>query len=289
MTHTLPSIVIIGAGKVGRALARLLNQANYRVSAVSSRTEGAAAALAVEVGAVVAAPVEAARLGDLVLLTVPDDALYSLSELLRPAALDRSFVHTSGAHSLDVLAPLAAAGASVGSLHPALPFADVDMAAANFAGTTCAVEADRAVLRHQLANMVVNIGGRPLLLPPGQKALYHAALVLASNYTVTLYALAEQLLTNLGASREDADAALNRLVAGTVANIAAKGIPDALTGPLMRADVGTVSTHLRALDAANPALGQLYRQLALHTLPLAAARGISTDAVEKRLDEPPSE
>jgi predicted short-subunit dehydrogenase-like oxidoreductase (DUF2520 family) len=120
-------------------------------------------------------------------------------------------------------------------------------------------------------------------VPPGSKALYHAALVIASNYTVTLYAAAERLLLSMGADRAAADAALNALVGVTVENLRRQGVPDALTGPLVRADVGTLAAHLRALRDADPALEEVYRALARLTYPLVEARGVSLDPIEHLL------
>jgi predicted short-subunit dehydrogenase-like oxidoreductase (DUF2520 family) len=121
------------------------------------------------------------------------------------------------------------------------------------------------------------------MIPPGGKATYHAALVFVSNYTVTLYALAENLLTGLGAEREAADQALNVLLGATVENLRLKGIPDALTGPLVRGDVGTLAAHLEALKDAQ--LVDVYRQLARLSLPMLTARGIPTGAVEHLLEQ----
>ncbi|MBL8107932.1 MAG: DUF2520 domain-containing protein, partial [Anaerolineales bacterium] len=59
----------------------------------------------------------------------------------------------------------------------------------------------------------------------------------------------------------------------------------ALTGPLSRADVGTVRLHVRALRAAGPELAALYVRLALRTLPLVRARGTDTGPLEQLLEE----
>jgi predicted short-subunit dehydrogenase-like oxidoreductase (DUF2520 family) len=127
------------------------------------------------------------------------------------------------------------------------------------------------------------IGGVPLRIPDGAKALYHASLVIASNYTVVLYALAERLLGQLGADREMAEAALLPLMRASLDNIAAHGIPAALSGPLVRGDAGTVGANLAAL-ANDPEVQALYRALALAALPLAAARGVDTEALRATIE-----
>lgn len=90
--------------------------------------------------------------------------------------------------------------------------------------------------------------------------MYHAALVFVSNYTVTLYAVAQQLMADLGFDREAASLALNPLLSGTVTNLLRQGVPLALTGPLVRGDGRTLTAHLNVLDAQHPEFGTLYRE-----------------------------
>ena len=280
-----PALGVIGAGRVGNALARLLAAQGWPITAVYSRTPEHARALAGVVGAETV-PDAAAVLGraELTLLTVPDDAIGPLvPELAASAVPGRAAVHSSGALGVEVLTPLAGRGMRVGSLHPAFPFAGGETP--GLTGVFFAVEAADPELRHTLLDMVAALGGQPLLIPAGGKAQYHAALALASNYAVTLFAEAERLLAGLGIIRETADGVLNGLLAGVTANLREQGVPAALTGPLSRADAGTVRLHLRALTAADPELAALYRQLAWRTLPLVRARGLDTGRLEQLLEE----
>ncbi|MCL4251024.1 MAG: DUF2520 domain-containing protein [Anaerolineae bacterium] len=276
-----PTLGIVGAGKVGGSLARLSQARGYRIVAVASRDRAHAEALAEAVDAiVVSSPAEVIALADLTLLTIPDDAISAVAETVTiDTQTPKAVIHTSGAHSLDVLAPLAAQGIMTGSLHPAYPFSGI---AESLAGIAFAIEASDEPLRMWLSDLVAALDGRALMIPPGGKALYHAALSIASNYTVTLYALAERLLASLGAEQEAA-AALQPLLAGTVENIRQRGIPDALTGPLVRGDAGTIAAHLAALVAYDPQVTQVYRALARATLPLAEARGVDTHMLARLL------
>ncbi|GIL08871.1 MAG: hypothetical protein BroJett033_3820 [Chloroflexota bacterium] len=286
MVTDRPSLAIIGAGRVGTALATGLRAAGYRVAGVYSRTPASADTLARYVGAAAcASAAEAALAADLILLTVPDDAISAAAAALAGADLrGKGVLHASGGLDAGPLAALAAAGALVGSLHPAFPFA-TRAADVPLAGVTFAVEAEDARLRGWLLAMVAALGGRALLIPPGGKAVYHAALVLVSNYTVTLYALGMRLLAGLGADPAAAAQALDALLAGTTANLRALGVPDALTGPLVRADQGTIAAHLEALARTDPEAAQAYRLLGRLTLPLAQARGVDTAPVAALLAE----
>jgi predicted short-subunit dehydrogenase-like oxidoreductase (DUF2520 family) len=230
------------------------------------------------VGAPVVPIEEIAGHADLIFLTVPDDAIGSVAIAIAQQndLSSRGFLHTSGAHDSTLLDALAARGACVGSLHPAFPFADVDLAIHALPGSTFALEAVETPLVAWARELVAALEGQLLVLPSGSKPLYHAALVLASNYTVTLYAQAQLLLLGLGASPHVADAALDALVGGTVQNLRQRGIPDALTGPLVRGDLGTIEAHLEALTREAPDIAQLYIQLARLTFPMLAARGHDT-------------
>ena len=279
-----PTLGIIGAGKVGQTLTRLLFQRGYTIKAVYSPNH--AHDLAKRVGSVVTStPQSVLDSVDLALLTVPDDVIVPVAAQLALANLaGKAVVHTSGVHDAGQLAILAGRGAMVGSFHPAYPFADVESALAGLAGTTFGVEAESSTLMTWLDEMVHALDGRILKLPPGSKASYHAALVLVSNYTVTLYAAAERLLHTLSDDREAVDGALNALLAATVTNLRETGIPDALTGPLVRGDTGTIAAHLEALDQWDARLANVYRDLGLLTFPLLQARELATEALEQVLE-----
>jgi predicted short-subunit dehydrogenase-like oxidoreductase (DUF2520 family) len=281
--QTRPSLGIVGAGKVGQTLARLWYEAGYTIVAVNSQTPASAESLAIAVESVAAAdPARVMDRADLTLLTVPDDAVEPLASQLAAGSLaGKGVVHTSGVYGQEALAALAARGAMTGSLHPAYPFAGIEQ---SLAGTTFAVEAENDRLLGWIIDMVAALNGTIMRLPPGSKALYHAALVIASNYTVTLYAVAERLLLTLSEDRAAVDGALNTLVGATVTNLQQRGIPHALTGPLVRGDTGTIAAHLTALAAHDEQVADLYRRLGHLSLPLLAARGVAMEDIGDLLD-----
>lgn len=276
-----PSLGFIGAGKVGIPLARLWYEAGYRVAAIYSRNAVKAQELASVVGAkVFSSADEVVESADLTFLTVPDDAIQAVAAgFINRDLHGKAVVHTSGAHDAMLLSSLADQGAMIGSLHPVFPFADVDTAMSQLPGAVFALEAEDAVLRGWLMGLVEALRGHVIVIPAGQKALYHSALVFASNYTVTLYSIAERLLVELGADKMTADEALNGLLGGTIENFREKGIPDALTGPLVRGDTGTLAAHLKALEKTP--FVELYRQLARLSFPMLEARQVDIDPIER--------
>jgi predicted short-subunit dehydrogenase-like oxidoreductase (DUF2520 family) len=293
-THNaLPGPVgFIGAGKVGTALASLLNARGVEVNAVSGRTAQASLRMALAANLNPAAArnrAETLRAADIVFLTVPDDAIGPLClEIARAGGWRRGqgVVHCSGALPSDVLQPARGAGALAASFHPLQAFASLHAALENMPGSTFALEGD-APLVAQLDLLVDALGGTAIHLKAGEKTIYHAAAAIASNYTVTLAALASDLLVREGIA-PDANTALHYLLPllkGTVDNLGEVGLPDALTGPLARGDAGTVARHLQALDKCSPELGALYRHLARLTLPLAQEKGHLDQATLDKLSD----
>jgi predicted short-subunit dehydrogenase-like oxidoreductase (DUF2520 family) len=263
----------IGAGRTGTALAVRLSQKGWPVVAVYSRTSSSAHKLAglVPRCRVCHTAQELADVAELVFITTPDDVIATVCKSVtwRPG---QSVVHCSGAHSVDILELAERVGAAVGSFHPLQTFADLSQAIGNLPGSTFALEGKEPLLS-TLKELTGVLDGDWVELKPGDKVLYHAAAVFACNYLVTLVKLAVDLWGDFGVGPEEATAALLPLIRGTVNNIAGIGLPDCLTGPVARGDLGTIEKHLNALEAANPALLTAYRELGLQTIPIALAKG----------------
>lgn len=206
------------------------------------------------------------------LIAVPDDAIEAvvrdLSALDLPSGLP--ILHASGSLSTEVLAPLAAKGHPAGGVHALAAIAHPLAGAERLRGAVFGLEGEGAA-RDLAERIVAACGGRALPIPPGGKALYHAAAVFASNYAVALLSVAERLLAQAGIGPGDAEGALAGLAAGAVENVAAAGVAGALTGPVARGDAAAVADHLAALEEVDPALAQAYRVNALRTAQRANA------------------
>jgi len=257
--NRVAQIGVIGCGRLGTSLARALHAAGLPLVAVADRRPSRARALARRLPRVVAlAPKVLAARCTLVVLAVPDDAVAATCAAL-PFTAATGVVHCSGALTLDALAAAAACGALRGCLHPLQAFPDRSGNPERFAGIHCGVEADRALLRPLVA-LVRALGATPLSLRGVDRARYHAAAVLASNYVVALHAAAERVWALSGLPAGKARGALLPLTLGAAAALQTRTLEAALTGPLARGDVRTLQRHLRALDAA-PELRALYAQL----------------------------
>jgi len=263
----------IGAGTVGTALAARLAGRGYPIVAVSSLSRASAQKLAQAVSGcrVLDNSQAVADNAELIFITTPDDAIASVvSEVSwRPA---QSVVHCSGADSTAILQPAKEAGAEVGAFHPLQTFASPQQAMENIPGSTFALEAEEPLLG-TLKGMAAALEGSWVELKATDKVLYHAAAVFACNYMVTLVKLATDLWQTFDVPQEKATKALVPLLRGTLHNIETIGIPQCLTGPIARGDIGTINKHLDALEAAAPHLLSTYRELGRQTIPIAAAKG----------------
>jgi len=269
----MPKLGFIGAGTVGTALAIKLNSRDYPVVAVASRSQASAGNLAEKVKgcSVVSSSQDVADAAELVFITTPDDAIASVV-----AQVDwhrgQGVVHCCGAESTDILAPARKSGARTGAFHHLQTFASVEKALENIPGSTVAIEAEPPLLE-TLKDIATALGGQWIELKAGDRVVYHASAVIACNYLVTLEKLATDLWQTFNVPRQQAVQALLPLIQGTIRNIETVGIPDCLTGPIARGDIGTVKKHLDALEKAAPDLLATYRELGLKTIPVALGKG----------------
>ncbi len=262
-------IAFVGCGAAGRALAVAWRRKGHAIGAVHARRSAA------EVVKVIGAGVPNGPLddADVVVFGTPDDALAEVAKRHRLAPKQVA-LHLSGAHPSTVLAPT---GARTASLHPLCAFADLEAALAALPRAFCFVEGEAADVAEKLARELTPHVAR---LDTGKKILYHAGAAIASNYTVTLLAVARDLLVEAGVPAGVALDALVALVRGSLDNVEKVGIPQALTGPVARGDVDLVRRHIEALDGPVRAL---YVALLEATLPLARARGTLSAQAEASL------
>lgn len=275
---------IIGLGRLGSAFAAALATSGTPVL-VASRRPIADAWREVSGIEVVTAEALLARC-ETVFLTVPDRAIAEVAAAL-PWRSGQAVVHHSGALDLDALAGAAARGAVAGCLHPLQTFPTgvrPQEALALFRGIVCGVEAPEP-LGSRLEALAARLGAQTVRLEGVDRALYHAAAVLASNDVVALMAAAARTWALAGLPPEAAREALAPLLLASAHNVTALPLERALTGPIARGDVATVERHLHALATA-PDLAVLYRALAgeLLTLDLGHPAEV-TEALSRALGE----
>jgi predicted short-subunit dehydrogenase-like oxidoreductase (DUF2520 family) len=259
---------ILGLGKVGMAVGFLLRSAGYRIVAIASRSATSLNKGAVYTGGEACTSFsDAAARAECILITTADDAIESVCKEITSSGSIKpgnKVIHMSGAGGLNLLETAHNAGANVASIHPLQSFADVEGAIKNIPGSTFGITtADE--IKEWSVQIVRDLGGIPFFVSDVDKPLYHAAACIASNYLTTLIHMVEEIYRLLGLNSEDSVRAIWPLVKGTMKNIEARGTVHALTGPVVRGDIGTIDKHIQALRSRLPALLPAYSILGILT------------------------
>jgi predicted short-subunit dehydrogenase-like oxidoreductase (DUF2520 family) len=239
------ALALVGPGRAGTTVALGLEARGWKVAAVAGRSADAPSTqtTAARLGAPAVAVEDAGRGADLVIVATPDDAVAETARRIAPSVRgDALVIHLAGSLGLDALDGVPGRR---GALHPlmTMPGADAD----RLRGAWCATAGDP-----QVRDLATLLGMRPFPVADEDRASYHAAACIASNHLVALLAQVERI------SPVPLDAMLP-LVRATLENVEACGPRAALTGPVARGDVATVSRHLSALDERDVAA---YRALA---------------------------
>jgi predicted short-subunit dehydrogenase-like oxidoreductase (DUF2520 family) len=263
------TIGIIGAGRVGAVLGAALRRAGHHVPVITTGSRPDRLRMLLP-GIAVAPAAEVTRAAtDLLLLTVPDDALAQVVRELPDPPTGQVVAHTCGAHGLAVLAPAVARGARPLAMHPAMTFTGEIADLGRLVGIGYGVTAP-AALRQFATRLVADLGGFPEWLAEPARPLYHAALAHGANHLVTLVNEAADLLRATGV--RGGEQLLGPLLRAALDNTLRHG-DAALTGPVARGDAGTVDGHLRALAQAAPEAVAAYQALARRTADRAIATG----------------
>ena len=260
-------VFILGAGKVGRGLAKAL------------RTHGDDVTL------------RAARRGlpkntidaSIVVLAVRDRELGPIAASLAAARILRKsavVVHNAGALPADALAPLRTVCAGVAQMHPMIAFASRTFVPTLVRGH-CHVKGD-PVAEQRARVLAKHLGMTARTFTRLDTVGYHAAAGLVANGAAALAAIGEALLVVSGVPRAEAPKMLGPLLRSVAENVERLGFPDALTGPVRRGDAAAILRQGELLRERLPAALPLFVASALAQLPLARALG---DAPSHSFDE----
>jgi predicted short-subunit dehydrogenase-like oxidoreductase (DUF2520 family) len=267
------AVGVVGTGRVGSVLGAALARAGHRVVAASAVSRASVRRAQRQLPQTPLRPVdEVVASADLVLLTVPDDALETVVEGLAGTETWRAgqlVVHTSGAHGIQILEPATRLGALPLALHPAMAFSGRAEDEQRLVGTPFAATAPDS-LRPVAEALIVEMGGEPFWVPEEARPLYHAALTVGSNHLVTLVAESADLLRRAGVA--EPGRVLGPLLFASLDNALRHG-DGGLTGPVSRGDASTVAAHLETLGSYAPQAVPAYIAMARLTADRALAAG----------------
>lgn len=267
----MDEVGIIGLGRAGTVMAYLLAEKGYRVKIVRSKSLTGREVQVREHRFPVVPMEEIVREAKILLITTPDRVIGEIVEKLCRVDLSpvEGVLHLSGNHPATILKPLQAKGLLIGSLHPLQSLAGLEQGLLNLPGSTFTFEGDPGLLPW-ITSLVERLEGRLVIAPVSfNKSLYHAGASIASNFLVVLAKMGRDCLVKAGLSPGEAQQGLVSLMEGTLNNLAQLPPDKALTGPIVRNDLVTVSNHLEELKQlshllpAYQSLGRLTSVLAL--------------------------
>lgn len=270
---------LIGAGRVGVALARALQNHGHSIVAAHAISDDSKKRVQEFLPATDLQDIaDLIKNSQTILFAVPDDVLPGLVEGIAQTIgfKNQQFViHTSGRFGIGVLDPASKQGALPMAIHPAMTFtggiADIErLLGCPFAITTT------EELQPIAAAIVLNMGGREFFVGESDRATYHAALSHSANHTNVVINQSKKLLKEIGI--ENPGLFLSPLVNTSIENALLMGV-DSLTGPIMRGDIETVRAHIGALKAKE--VFETYISIAKATVEQA----ISTNKISKSVAE----
>ena len=266
-------IGFIGAGNVGGSLAVAMSNAGYPVTAVGSRTFASAQTFAGRISDCTAYEniQEVADRADFVFISTSDDAIKIVCDQVSWRE-GQGVAHCSGAASVDLLQPAVDQGAVAGAFHPLQAFNSVENGVKAIPGVTFGIEGNDAIQSY-LRGIASDIKGIPISLRPQDKVLYHVSGVLMGNLLAVLASVAASMWEKFDHTRDEGVRALSPMMPAVSSNLDSVGVPQAVAGPYVRGDIGTVRKHLEAVSSSAPEYLALYIELALGGLPFAVEKG----------------
>jgi len=268
-------VFVLGAGRAGTGLTRAFRMSGVAVVGLHGRHvhEGPDPVTAGTIPATIAT-------ATVVLVAVRDaqidDALRELLEA--PLAPDAVVLHASGSAEPAMLDQVRAHGHAAGTFHPLVPIADPLRAPQQLCGAWVGIDGDERA-KTASRDLAAALGCHVFDIPPGQKARYHAAAVIVSNFPAVLLATGDRVLAETGIPAEAAEQALRALFLAAIGNLRRQHGAVSLTGPILRGDVDTIRRHLVAL-ADDPGALEVYRSLSRALVDLASDAGTDADRLQ---------
>jgi predicted short-subunit dehydrogenase-like oxidoreductase (DUF2520 family) len=270
-------VAIVGPGRVGQAMGKLLRRAGVPVLFVVARRMAAAKKAVRFIGAGRPLAWSDPRFTEapIVLLTTTDTALQLVAQSLSRMVNDWSgkmVLHTCGSLPASVLSPLKRKGAAIGSIHPFQTIPNPAAGVRSLVGCYWGIEGEPPA-RQVAEQWVKLLRGVAFPVRAARKDLYHLAAFLTCPTAVTLMERAAGLLKEVGIPARIARPMLAQFVAQAARNFGEIGGRRALTGPVVRRDWTTIQKHLAALRRSFPDLIPVYIALLRPMLRLAGLAG----------------
>jgi predicted short-subunit dehydrogenase-like oxidoreductase (DUF2520 family) len=270
------AIGFIGAGKVGFSLGKYFAGNNIALSGYYSKSE-----ISARNAAEFTDSFFYGNLSDLlnnskiIFITATDSAISQIWEQLKALHIhDKIICHCSGVLSSKIFSDISAYNCSGFSVHPLLAINSRHNSYKELSNALFTIEGSDQVAKAELTTLLEGCGNKVVSIKPEDKPRYHAAAVMASNLVLGLAQTATEELEQCGFTRNEALAALSPFMQANIAHLSEHTPEEALTGPVERADLTTVETHLEKLGGDNR---EIYRLLSKKALELAKLKNKTRD------------
>ncbi len=244
-------VTFIGAGNLAWHLAPALDNTDYSVREVFSRSSSNAEALAgrlYQASVVKTLDFSDSRSG-IFIVAVTDDAIEEVvHEIVLPD--DAVLVHTSGSRPMEILAD--AATSNIGVLYPLQTFTKGKKI--DFRDIPVLVEGANKETEGVLLAMARAVSRKVRTCTSDDRKALHVAAVFASNFTNHMLAIAKEIVGKRGLDFD----LLKPLVVETVNKSLAIGPANAQTGPAHRGDLEVLDQHIEFLSD-DERLAEIYR------------------------------
>lgn len=230
-------LVILGGGKLGRALYSLLK--SHIHTYLWSRRSGKLLHQISEI-----------QDADVIILCVSDHAIPHMRDEITKLKLKQSvnLLHSCGSMNAEKVFSGKLAAFSKATMHPLVAIRSAEKGEELLPIAHWAIEGDELATKCA-EGLVKQIGAKSFRIQSEKMSLYHLAAVIASNHSLLLWAGAKSLLEECELGKDKSEEILAPLIRSTVENYEHFGLPAGLTGPLMRGDDTTIDSHLNALDS----------------------------------------
>ncbi len=242
-------IGIIGAGRLGGAIAVHLARAGWRIAGIHDIDIPRAEKIAhvIPTGTADSAG-QLARRCDILFLAVPDGQIARLAESLGELEnfKARFLFHFSGILPAKVL-HLAGMDRVVYSLHPfgGIPADAIERNPFEYLFFSGEGEDPAKPIAEQITK---DLGGRFIEIASSKKSAYHLAASLVANHMFALLGAGEKLLSECDLPESVVISMITELAESALLNFARHGARDGLTGPVARGDELTIAEHLVEAD-----------------------------------------
>lgn len=268
-------IGFIGAGRVGVSLGKYFTINGLTLSGYYSRSEASAKEASIFTDSHQYQHIEElVHDSDVLFLTVPDDSIAEIWNEVKHFSIENKIIcHCSGVLSSDIFQDIESKNAFGYSIHPLFAVSSKEHSYKEMHTIYFAIEGHEQYLP-EIESFFQKAGNKVIRLSKEHKTKYHAAAALASNYVISVFTFAIDLLKECGFSKEQAVDALMPIFLNNANGMKQQGIPSALTGPLERGDVETLHAHIASLKDSQK---MLYLALAKQLLPTAQEKNPDRD------------